>query len=337
LDAKTGERVWHFQTVHHPIWDYDLPAAPVLIDITVDGKVIPAVAQITKQGTTFVFDRRTGEPVWPIEEVAYPSSNVPDEITAPTQPVPTLPEPFFPSGVTFDDLNDLTPEIYREAQRIVSKYTIGPMFTPPTVYSDTNGGTLFSPSGSGGANWQGAVADPETGIMYVSSAKTVGVLGMINDPDRSNMQFVSRSAEVEGPFGLPLFKPPWGRITAIDLNTGKVKWTIANGETPDYVTNHEKLAGIDIPKTGHEERAGLLVTKSLLFAGEGSGLYAMSGGGNKFRAHDKSTGNVVAEIDLGSRQTGVPMTYAINGKQYIVVATGAPNRPGELVAIALRE
>ena len=337
LDAKTGERVWHFQTVHHPIWDYDLPAAPVLIDITVDGKVIPAVAQITKQGTTFVFDRRTGEPVWPIEEVAYPSSSVPDEITAPTQPVPTLPEPFFPSGVTFDDLNDLTPEIYREAQRIVSKYTIGPMFTPPTVYSDTNGGTLFSPSGSGGANWQGAVADPETGIMYVSSAKTVGVLGMINDPDRSNMQFVSRSAEVEGPFGLPLFKPPWGRITAIDLNTGKVKWTIANGETPDYVTNHEKLAGIDIPKTGHEERAGLLVTKSLLFAGEGSGLYAMSGGGNKFRAHDKSTGNVVAEIDLGSRQTGVPMTYAINGKQYIVVATGAPNRPGELVAIALRE
>ena len=335
LDAKTGERVWHFQTVHHGIWDYDLPAAPVLIDITVDGKDIPAVAQITKHGLTFVFDRRTGEPVWPIVETPFPSSNVPDEITSPTQPIPTLPEPFMPNGVTEDRLNDLTPEILAEAKRLASGYTLGPIYTPATLATETNNGTLISPSGGGGANWQGAVADPESGIMYVSSAATLGALGMISDPDRSNMRYVQRREEVAGPFGLPLLKPPYGRITAIDLNTGKVLWTIANGDTPESISNHEKLAGIELPRTGHLERAGLLVTKSLLFAGEGSGLYAMWGGGTKFRAHDKLTGEILAEVDLGVRQSGIPMTYAIDGKQYIVVAAGAPNHAGELVALTL--
>jgi len=337
LDAKTGARVWHYQTVHHPIWDYDLPAPPVLIDLEVDGVAIPAVAQITKQGTTFVFDRRNGQPVWPIVETPFPGSDVPGEKTAPTQPIPSLPESFMPNGVTIDSLNDLTPEIFAEAKRIASRYTLGPMFTPATIYSDTNGGTLMTPSGGGGANWQGAVADPESGIMYVSSAATLGVLGMITDPDRSNMQYVQRREQVEGPFGLPLLKPPWGRITAIDLNTGKVLWFIPNGPTPEWVTNHEKLVDVDLPQTGHEERAGLLVTRSLLFAGEGAGLYAMAGGGSMFRAHDKKTGEVLAEIDLGANQSGVPMTYAVNGKQYIVVAAGAPNRGGELIALALPE
>jgi len=337
LDAKTGERIWHFQTVHHPIWDYDLPAPPVLIDITVDGVEIPAVAQITKHGLTFVFDRRTGEPVWPIVETPFPASDAPDEITSPTQPIPSLPEPFMPNGVTVDRLNDMTPEIFAEAKRIASEYKLGPVYTPATVYSDTNKGTLFSPSGGGGANWQGAVADPESGIMYVSSAATLGVLGLISDQDRSNMQFVQRRQQVPGPFGLPLLRPPWGRITAVDLNTGKVLWTIANGDTPDSISEHEKLAGIEFPPTGHQERAGLLVTKSLLFAGEGSGLYAMWGGGSMFRAHDKRTGEVLSEVDLGVNQSGVPMTYAINGKQYIVVAAGAPNHAGELVALTLAD
>lgn len=335
LDAKSGERVWHFQTVHHPIWDYDLPAPPVLIDINVDGKEIAAVAQITKQGTTFVFDRRTGESVWPIIETSFPASDVPGEITAPTQPIPALPEPFMVNGVTLDNLNDLTPEIFAEAKQIASEYTLGPMFTPPTVYTDSNKGTLFTPSGGGGANWQGAVADPESGFMFVSSAATLDALGMISDPDRSNMRFVQRRQKIEGPFGLPLLKPPWGRITAIDLNTGKVVWEIANGDTPEWVANHEKLADVDLPRTGHVERAGLLVTRTLLFAGEGSGLYATGGGGSKFRAHDKLTGDILSEIDLGSNQSGVPMTYAIRGKQYIVVATGAPNRAGELVALTV--
>ena len=336
LDAKTGKRVWHFQTVHHGIWDYDVPAPPVLLDINVDGKEIPAVAQITKHGLTFVFDRRTGEPVWPIVETPFPASNVPGEETAPSQPIPSLPEPFMPNGVIDDQLNDLTPEILAEARRIASEYTLGPVYTPATLYTELNKGTLVSPSGGGGANWQGAVADPESGIMYVSSAATLGVLGMISDPDRSNMRYVQRSESIDGPFGLPLLQPPWGRITAIDLNTGKVLWTIANGDTPDSIRNHEKLAGVDLPRTGHLERAGLLVTRSLLFAGEGAGLYGMWGGGTKFRAHDKRTGDILAEVDLGGvRQSGIPMTYAIDGKQYIVVAAGAPNHAGELVALTL--
>ena len=335
LDARTGERVWHFQTVHHPIWDYDLPAPPVLMDIEVDGREIPAVAQITKHGLTFVFDRRTGEPVWPIEEVPVSASTVPDEIVSPTQPIPTLPEPFMPNGVTPDMLNDLTPEILAEAQRIASQYTLGPVYTPATIYTDSNKGTLISPSGGGGANWQGAVADPETGMLYVSSAQTLGILGLISDQDRSNMNFVQRGQTLDGPFGLPLLKPPWGRITAIDMNTGKIAWEIANGETPDWIREHEKLAGVDLPKTGHEERAGLLVTRSLLFAGEGAGLYGMWGGGSMFRAHDKATGEILAEVDLGSRQSGVPMTYAIDGRQFIVVAAGAPDQAGELIALAV--
>ena len=337
LDVRTGERIWHFQTVHHPIWDYDLPAPPVLIDIEVDGVPIPAVAQITKQGFTFVFDRRTGDPVWPIEERPVAPSTVPGEITHPTQPFPTLPEHFQPNGVLESDLNDLTPEIFAEAKRIADQYTLGPVYTPPTVISENNRGTLVMPGTVGGANWQGAVADPETGIMYVSSTSSPVVHGLLSDPDRSNMRYVMGRDSLDGPFGLPLLKPPWGRITAIDLNTGKIRWVMANGDTPEEIVNHEKLQGVDLPRTGHDDRAGLLVTRSLLFAGEGIGLYGAAYGGSKFRAHDKLTGEILAEVDMGVRQSGVPMTYAINGKQYIVVAAGAANQAGELVALAIAD
>ncbi len=337
LDAKTGERVWHFQTVHHGIWDYDLPAPPVLIDIEVDGAEIPAVAQITKQGFTFVFDRRSGVPVWPIEERAVAISKVPNEISAATQPFPSLPEPFEPQGVTPDSLNDLTPEINAEARRIASEYTLGPIYTPPSLYSATNKGTLFGPAAAGGANWQGAVADPEEDILFVSSTSTVGAMGLVSDPDRTNMQYVLHREEPALPFGLPLSKPPWGRITAINLRTGKILWMTANGDTPARVRDHEKLQGVALPRTGHDDRAGLLVTRSLLFAGEGAGLYVATEGGSKFRAHDKRSGEILAEIELGLRQSGVPMTYAIEGRQFIVVAAGAPNRAGELIALALPE
>jgi len=337
LDAYTGERIWHFQTVHHGIWDYDLPAPPVLIDITVDGRDIPAVAQVTKQGFTFVFDRRNGEPVWPIDEKTVPQSELPGEISAATQPYPRLPEVFEPQGVTLDSLNDLTPEIYAEAKRIVSEFTLGPLFTPPTEATEDNKGTLFAPASVGGANWQGAVADPHNDILYVSSTSSAGVIAMVRDPDRSNMRFVNRREAVPGPYGLPLLRPPWGRITAIDLQTGKILWVKANGETPESVRNHEKLRGVELPRTGHDDRAGLLVTRSLLFAGEGSGLYVATQGGTKFRAHDKRTGEIIAELDLGARQSGVPMTYAVNGRQFIVVAAGAPNQAGQLVALALPE
>jgi quinoprotein glucose dehydrogenase len=337
LDARTGERVWHFQTVHHGIWDYDLPAPPVLIDINVDGRDIPAVAQITKQGFTFVFDRRNGEPVWPIDERPVQASVLPGEITAATQPYPTLPETFEPQGVTAENLNDLTPEILAEARAIAGEYTMGPLYTPPTERTDSNKGTLFAPASVGGANWQGAVADPESGILYVSSTSSAGIIGMISDPDRSNMRYVVGREQLRGPFGLPLLKPPWGRITAIDLKTGKKLWVMANGDTPDEVLNHEKLAGIDLPRTGHDDRVGLLVTKSLLFAGEGSGLYVATQGGTMFRAHDKQTGEILAEVDMDIRQSGIPMTYAVNGKQYIVVAAGAPNQAGQLVALTVAE
>jgi len=337
LNVRTGERVWHFQTVHHPIWDYDLPAPPLLIDIEVDGKTIPAVAQITKQGFTFVFDRRTGEPVWPIEERPVAPSTIPGEIAHPTQPFPTMPEYFQPNGVLESDLNDLTPEILAEAKRIASAYTLGPVYTPPTVITDTKKGTLVMPGTVGGANWQGAVADPESGILYVSSTSSPVVYGMVRDPDRSNMRYVADRGALEGPYGLPLLKPPWGRITAIDLNTGKIRWAIANGDTPEEIASHEKLRGVDMPRTGHDDRAGLLVTRSLLFAGEGIGLYGAKYGGSKFRAHDKLTGEILAEVDMGVRQSGVPMTYAINGRQYIVVAAGAANRAGELVALTLSD
>jgi len=337
LDASTGERVWHFQTVHHPIWDYDLPAPPVLLDISVEGKEIPAVAQITKQGLTFVFDRRTGEPVWPINEVAVAQSEVPGEQTAATQPIPSLPEPFGRTGVTEDQLNDLTPEIHAEAQRIVSGYTLGPLYTPPTLVNEGNGGTLVLPGSVGGANWQGAVADPETRLMYVSYAVSPEVVGLISDPDRSSMRYVLKDALLDGPFNLPLLKPPWGWISALDMNTGKLLWQRPNSGTPEEIQAHPKLAGVAMPDTGNDDRSALLVTKTLLFSGEGAGMYGARWGGTLFRAHDKRSGEVVAEIDLGQRQTGVPMTYAMGGQQYIVVATGAPGEAGQLVALTVNQ
>ena len=335
LDASTGERVWHFQTVHHPIWDYDLPAPPVLLDIALEGRRIPAVAQITKQGLTFVFDRRTGEPVWPIDEVAVAQSVVPGEQTAATQPMPSLPEPFGRTGVTEDQLNDLTPEIHAEALRIVEGYTLGPLYTPPTLVSEQHGGTLVLPGSVGGANWQGAVADPETGLMYVSYAVSPEVVGLVGAPDRSSMRYVLKDAILAGPFDLPLLKPPWGWISALDMNTGKLLWQRPNSGTPEDIQAHPQLAGVDIPDTGNDDRSALLVTKTLLFSGEGAGMYGARWGGTLFRAHDKRSGEVVAAIDLGQRQTGVPMTYAIGGQQYIVVATGAPGEAGQLVALTV--
>lgn len=335
LDARTGRRVWHYQIVHHDIWDYDLPAPPVLLDVNINGRVVPIVAQITKQGFTFVFNRVTGEPVWPIEERKVPRSDVPGEVTARTQPFPTLPEPFEPQGVSLDSLNDLTPEIAAEARRIVSAYRLGPLYTPPSLRTEKNRGTLMAPAAFGGANWQGAVADPQTGILYIPSSSTVGVAGLISDPERSNLRYVLSGERITGPFGLPLARPPWGRITAIDLKTGRRLWVVANADTPESVRNHEKLRGVQLPRTGHDERAGLLVTSTLLFAGEGSGLFTATGGGTKFRAHDKLTGEIIMEMDLGARQSGMPMTYAVDGRQYIVVPAGNPGAGGELIALTL--
>jgi quinoprotein glucose dehydrogenase len=372
LDAKTGKRVWHYQLVHHGLWDYDIAAAPILLDITVNGKKIKAVAQLTKgPAYVFVFDRVTGKPVWPIEERPVPQSDVPGEKTWPTQPIPTKPAAYDRNGVSLDDLIDFTPELKAEAVKIVSDYKIGPLYTPPSLWSATGlRGTLGLPStGSGAANWQGGALDPETGILYIPSASATSPLSLWHDPNtqHTNMDYIGlmgnvppppgvnpvdavrqatqrvdqRGAEPApapaattganrpfgGPQGLPILKPPYGRITAIDLNTGEQVWMVPNGETPDNIKNHPALRGLNIPKTGRPERDGVLVTKTLLFAGDSTGT---------FRAYDKKTGEIVSEMKLPSGQTGVPMSYMVGGKQYIAVAIGGRASYAEIVVLALR-
>ena len=358
LDAETGERVWHFQFIHHGIWDWDIPTAPMLVDVTVDGREIKAVAQVTKQAWTYVFDRETGEPVWPIEERAVAQSAVPGEQTSATQPFPTKPEPFDRQGLSFDDLIDFTPELRAEAERIASEYRLGPIFTPPSLSgADGLRGTLMLPAMTGGANWQGGAVDPETGILYVSSVtnpmrvvprapgRTLEVPGGAlpvgggrPPPAGGQARSGPRGCGAMGPQGLPLVKPPWGRITAIDLNSGEHVWMVPNGDTPDCVKNHPALQGIDIPPTGKAERGGILVTKTLVFAGEGSGLFAAprETGGPMLRAYDKQSGAVIAEFELPANQSGLPMTYMVDGTQYIVVAVSARDHPSELVALAVQ-
>jgi len=338
LNTRTGKKVWHYQLVHHDIWDYDLPAPPILADITVDGKPIKAVVQVTKQAFAFVFDRITGKPVWPIEERPVPQSDVKGEKTSPTQPFPTKPAAFDVQGYSDEIIVDFTPEIKKEALRIASHYKKGPLYTPVSVFDPPNQlGTLMLPDAVGGANWQGGVLDPESGILYVSSSTVMRPMSLEAAPEISDMNYVAFQDSYRiGPYKLPLVKPPYGRITAIDLNRGNHIWMIANADTPGWITDNPALKGIEIPRTGTPDRAGMLVTKTLLFAGEGSGLYGSGGdgGGNKFRAHDKATGEILFEMELPANQSGIPMTYSINGKQYIVMAIGAVGHPGELVALS---
>ena len=339
IEANTGRRVWHYQIVHHDIWDYDLPAPPVLADITVAGRKIPAVVQVTKMGLVFVFNRLTGEPVWPIQERRVPQSDVPGEKTSPTQPFPTRPAPFEPQGLRREDLIDFTPELKQQALEIVSHYRFGPPYLPPSVVEGGNLGSLLRPSLSGGANWQGAAFDPETGVFYVSSISSVSPIGLRQDPTISDMAYIGAYGEgfpkgsLGGPAGLPLIRPPWGRITAIDLNTGDHLWMVPNTDTPDWARNNPALAGLELPRTGSFDQVGLLVTRTLLIAGEGSGLWRAGGGGNKLFAYDKATGALLHELTLPANQSGVPMTYEVDGRQFLVVAVGAKGSPGELIAL----
>ncbi|MGE0695875.1 MAG: pyrroloquinoline quinone-dependent dehydrogenase [Pirellulales bacterium] len=330
VEAATGKRVWHFQTVHHGLWDYDLPAAPVLCDIKVDNKPIKAVAQITKTGFTFVFDRVTGKPVWPIEERAVPQSKVEGERTSPTQPFPTKPAPYELQGSMEENLIDFTPELRAEAKAILDQYDHGPLFTPPTER-----GTINMPGWAGGANWWGAAFDPDSGLFYIPSI-SMNIVVKLNKPDeaRSNLNYVrggpAFAGAVPGPKGLPLFKPPWGRITAIDLNTGEHAWMVPHGDGPRERVS--AMVGRDVGPLG-SGGGGPLLTKTLLFVGQGGGgRGARAGGGaNVLRAFDKATGAVVAAIELAAPPSGTPMTYAVDGKQYVVLATN----DGKLVALSL--
>jgi quinoprotein glucose dehydrogenase len=340
LDAITGERVWHFQTVHHDLFDYDLPAAPVLIDITVDGRPVQALAQVTKHGFLFVLDRATGEPVWPIEERPVPASTVPGEVASPTQPHPTKPPPYEHQGLTEDDLIDFTPELRAEALEIAKRYVIGPPFTPPSVIGQEPNGTLGTiqlAGASGGANWNGGAFDPETGLFYVGSRTVAFVADLFApDPARSDLRYRAGMREImNGPRGLPLMKPPYGRITAFDLNRGEQVWMVPNGDGP---RNHPALAGLNLPPLGDATPSAVIATKTLLFvtqADKSTPRSPANVGGTKFMALDKATGETLWSIDLGVGQNGTPMTYLHDGKQYVVVAVGSTDHPAELVALAL--
>ncbi len=334
LDATTGKRVWHYQFVHHDIWDSDLPAAPNLIDITVDENRIKAVAQVTKHGFVFVFDRVTGEPVWPIEERAVSVSDVPGERASETQPFPTKPPAFDRQGLTIDDLIDFTPELRQEAISIVERHRYGPMFTPPSLSGegdDATQGTINVPGYIGGANWEGAAADPETGILYVPSATIPSLSGMV-EPQSSDatLNYVRNVTTRVGPQGLPLTKPPYGRITAIDLNKGEILWQEPNGIGSPQVRSHPALVGVELPPLG----GGLdlvLVTKTLLLSAQPtpneSDFFPLV-------ARDKLTGEVIAEIELPGRAIGPPVTYLFEGEQYIGVTVRGT--PPELVVLNIR-
>src|SRR5687768_124495 len=358
LDIKTGQRKWHYQLVHHGIWDHDIPCAPILMDLVVDGKPVKAVAQPTKQNWLYVFDRATGKPVWPIEERPVEKGDVPGEWYAPTQPFVTKPPAYERQGVTIDDLIDFTPELRAEAVKLASLYKIGPIFTPPVVAKwEGPRGTLIIPEVTGGANWQGGSFDPETKRFYIFTNVQIASISLAPPEEgRSDMLYVRGNARNPNPpppaapgaapapgagglnvRGLPLIKPPYGTITAIDMNKGELLWKIAHGETPDNIKNHPALKGLNIPRTGRTGRIGVLTTKTLLIAGEGGFATYPEGRGAMLRAYDKATGAEVGAVFMPAPQTGSPMTYSVNGTQYIAVAVAGPGFPGELLVYKLSQ
>ena len=355
VDLHTGERRWHYQLVHHGLWDFDIPCAPILCDIPVNGKIVKALAQPTKQSFLYVLDRQTGKPVWPIVEKPVPQGDLPGEWYSPTQPVPSKPPAYDQQGVAEKDLINFTPELHAEAVELVKNYKIGPLFTPATQWSATGTwGTLVSPSATGGTNWPGGAYDPDSHIIYVYSKSELDILTAVpNDSqDKSDFAFTSTrglppagvKAEPRGRVkpgvlqvqGLPLLKPPYGRITAIDLSKGDFAWQIAHGETPDEIRNHPALKGLTIPRTGRAGVIGPLVTKSLVICGE-AGVFTTPNGkrGAMLRAYDKATGAEKGAVYLPAAQTGSPITYRLGGTQYIVLAVGGGSYSAELIAFRL--
>jgi quinoprotein glucose dehydrogenase len=358
VDLHTGVRKWHYQLVHHGIWDMDIPCAPMLVNITVNGRAIKALAQPTKQAFLYMFNRETGEPIWPIEERPVEQSTVPGEKTSKTQPFPTKPPAYDRQGFVKDDLIDFTPELRAEAEKIVSRYKLGPIFTPPVVSKGEGPlGTLAMATAQGGTVWQGGSYDPETHIAYLYSRKSPSILGLL--PGTSDFAWVqgtagsgirasagagadASAAPGAGPAedngatltvrGLPLMKPPYGQITAINLDRGEILWQVAHGETPDNIKNNPALKGLNIPRTGRAGIIGTLVTSTLVIAGEAGNATYPQGRGAMLRAYDKTNGKEVGAVFMPAPQTGSPMTYMVNGEQYIVVAIGGADHPAEFVA-----
>ena len=352
LDARTGKYVWHFQMVHHDLWDYDNATPPTLADLKVDGRTVKAVIQPNKTGLIFVFDRVTGKPVWPIEERPVPQSTVPGEHSSPTQPFPTRPEPFDQIGLEDDDLIAFTPELKAAAMKIRDQYVHGPMFMPPTI--NTQGapgtkGTIMLPGDWGSANWNTGAFDPETGRYYAVSMTMPAVMGLVKNDGKDPKVTIdyyednsvpgqprSRNPYGYGPEGLPLTKPPYGRITAYDMNQGRRLWVVANGDGP---RDHPLLKDLNLPQLGTLGRPVPLVTRSLLFLGEGSDAVFANAGvpdGSTFRAYDKMDGKVVWETRLPAGTTGGPITYEVKGRQIIVVPVGGKDYGGAWVALGIK-
>jgi quinoprotein glucose dehydrogenase len=364
VDVRTGVRKWHYQLVHHGMWDMDIPCAPILADITVNGRPVKALAQPTKQAFLYVLNRETGEPVWPFEERPVPKGDTPGEWYSPTQPFPTRPPAYDGQGLSIDDLIDFTPALRAEAVQLVSKYRLGPMFTPPAV-SRAEGpiATLTMGAQAAATNWPGGSYDPETHTVFVASQTSVATLGLVSPPpgasdlpyhqgtvlsgarttggSGSSAGDASRSgaaAPAGGTAltvqGLPIVKPPYSRITAIDLDRGEFRWQVPFGATPDAIRNHPALKGLNLPPLGRPgNNVGTLVTKTLLVAGEGNiGPTPNGQRGAMLRAFDKATGSEVGAVYMPAPQSGSPMTYMLDGTQYLVVAIGGAGYPGELLA-----
>ena len=375
VDLNTGERKWHYQLVHHGIWDHDIPCAPILADVVIDGQLRKIVAQPTKQAFLYVFDRVSGEPIWPIEERGVELGDVPGEWYSPTQPHPTKPPPYDRQGVSEEDLINFTPELRAKGIEVASWHKMGPIFTPPVVSSiDGPLGTLMAPATGGGTNWPGGAYDPENNMVYVVSNSSVTSLAVVPPyPGQSDMAYIQGSAlsgpRTSGGAGssagggrtefdaaqrarptssrgtpprnllvdrLPLLKPPYGRLTAIDLRQGEIAWQVPHGQTPDRIANHPALAGLEIPRTGQGASVGTLVTKTLVIAGEAE-LTSDENGTRRamLRAYDKSSGVEVGAVELPAPQTGSPMTYMIDEEQYIVIAVSGSGVSGRLVAFKL--
>jgi quinoprotein glucose dehydrogenase len=332
LDAKTGKRVWHYQMVHHGLWDYDLPCAPNLLDVTVEGKRVKAVAQVTKQAFCFVFDRVTGRPLWPIEERPAPPTSMPGDRASPTQPFPTRPAPFDRQGLSEDDLIDFTPELRREAKEILATWVHGPLYTPPVRKR-----TILMPGWVGGASWAGASADPETGILYVPSITNPMWLQLEKPTSPTatvDFKIGDSGEKVDGPRGLPLSKPPYGRITAIDLNTGDHRWMTPLGDGP---RDHPALQGLNLPRLGLWRRGYTITTKTLLLTLQEGSWFSSEPPPYppRLRAFDKATGELLAEIDVPAHATGAPITYETGGKQYLAFPAGGGIFPPELITLSL--
>jgi quinoprotein glucose dehydrogenase len=395
VDVKTGQRKWHFQIVHHPIWDYDLSSAPLVADITVDGRAIKAVALPTKEGYLYVFDRITGQPVWPIPERPVPQTTVPGEKTSPTQPIPTKPPAYSRTGVTEDDLIDFTPDLKRQALEVAKHYQLGPMFLPPVV-SKLSGPIAALTHGTlaGGVNWPGSSYDPELHTAFVHACNScLSALGLVKPPKEfSDLDYVmgtdgvrfqpilgggeglaadapqgrgaapggaeppaappatGRGAPAAAPVpaappvqivgttvqGLSLLKPPYGTVNALNLDKGELTWQVAHGDTPDNVRNHPALRGLNIPKTGQSGNVGLAVTKTLVVIGDPSVTTTPDHPrGAMLRAYDKTSGTEVGTVWMPAAQSGSPMTYLANNRQYIIVAVSGGNYSGEYIAYAL--